>query len=131
MFQESWANYQLVNNDEAIGVGTLIRNDKNSKISSSYFSNKHRHLFRMIGSITFGNNFVEIVPYITKEQQTRKKRSLESDDQPVVYEPEFDDNENTHRVKIDALPDFVLAKPLVSGKLFHILSISLCKPIIF
>ena len=96
-------------------MGTLIRNDKSSKTSSSFFSNKHRHLFRMIGSITFGNNFVEIVPYITKEQQARKKRSVDAnDDQPAVYEAEFDDNENTHRVKIDDIPDFSLADPILA-----------------
>ena len=109
---ESWASYQLVKNQEAIGVATLIRN------SDKKTSHKHtsKHWFRMIGSVAFGDNFIEISPLITKEQQARKKRSAEESVidyvKPGVYHPEFDADENSHLIRLDNAPSTNWAAPI-------------------
>ena len=124
--KESWATYTLFNSDNALGVATLIRNDKNiNKISSS---RRHKHMFRMIGSITYENTFIEIVPVITKEQQAnRKKRSIDAE-----YVPMFDDSVNSHVVREAPVPQIEFAKPLIPGKfLKHLSVLNLFKKIRF
>jgi hypothetical protein len=107
-FVESFASYTLVNSDVAMGVATLIRNNRNSNQAST----RHRHMFRMLGSITYENNFIEIVPYITKEQAARKRRSLDDD---AVYVPVFDEYENAHMITDKAVPKFEFAEPIMPG----------------
>lgn len=107
---ESFASYTLVNSDVAMGVATLIRNDK----ASNKASTRQRHLFRMLGSITYENNFIEIVPYITKEQASyRKKRSV---DEGGVYVPVFDEFENAHMISDKVIPNFAFAEPILPGR---------------
>ena len=79
----------------------------------------------MLGSITFGNNYIEIVPVVTKEQQARKKRSVDSDgnsgaprSEPDDYLRQFDAAENTHLIEINEYPEFTWAQPLRAGKLW-------------
>ena len=108
--QERWTVYKLVNSGDAFGVATLIRNEEASQNN-----------FRMLGSITFGNNYIEIVPVITKEQQARKKRSVDENSgatisEPADFVPQYDSKENTHMVEIKEYPEFTFAEPLKPGK---------------
>ena len=94
----------MVNREDAFGVATLIRNEDDSQ-------NK----FRMIGSIAFGNNFIEIVPIITQEQQSRNKRSNENGE--VIAEPlEYDAGQNSHLVELNDYPKFDWTDPVQNGK---------------
>ena len=100
-----------------MGVATLIMN-----VQSSQEYDRNLHLYRMIGSITLSNSFIKIVPVITKDQQARKKRSLVPQDDHTVsnYKPEFDFYENTHKIKVDSVPQFACADPVVAGKISKI-----------
>ena len=67
--------------------------------------------FRMLGSITFDNNYVEITPVATKEQQT-KKRSNQNGDQSGV----FDAGQNTHLVEVKEYPEIHWTEPIATSK---------------
>ena len=77
----------------------------------------------MLGSITFGTNYIEIVPVVTREQQQeRKKRSADSgakmDGQmaeSVELKSQYDALANTHLVEIKQYPEVAWAEPLRAG----------------
>ena len=97
LIKESTAIYKLSNNAQAIGVATLIKNEDATE-----------NQFRMIGSIAVDNDFIEIVPILTKDQQERKRRSAE---------PEYDAGENTHLVETRENQQFTWTEPLRPGML--------------
>lgn len=68
--------------------------------------------------MSLAENFIEIVPIITKYQQSeRKKRSIGGTNETIrFYNPEYDTSENTHKIILDGVPKFACAEPIVSGK---------------
>ena len=51
-----------MNNDGAVGAAVLIRNDPGSE-----------NEFRMMGNVQIGDNYIEIVPVLTREDAEKKR----------------------------------------------------------